>query len=77
MKKSGANAPLVRWRSQSAAVRMARVAGFEPANDGVRIRCLTAWLYPNISIIIILLLIVVNLILQILLISFLCFTFNF
>ncbi len=56
---------------------MARVAGFEPANDGVRIRCLTAWLYPNINIIIILLLIVVNLILQFLLISFICFTFNF
>lgn len=26
---------------------MARVAGFEPADHGVRIRCLTAWLYPN------------------------------
>ena len=26
---------------------MARVAGFEPASDGVRIRCLTAWRYPN------------------------------
>ncbi len=25
-----------------------RVAGFEPANDGIRIRCLTAWRYPNI-----------------------------
>ena len=24
----------------------ARVAGFEPANDGIRIRCLTAWRYP-------------------------------
>ena len=23
-----------------------RVAGFEPANDGIRIRCLTAWRYP-------------------------------
>ena len=28
------------------AVVLARVAGFEPANDGIRIRCLTAWLYP-------------------------------
>ncbi len=27
-------------------VFLARVAGFEPANDGIRIRCLTAWLYP-------------------------------
>ena len=26
---------------------MASVAGFEPAGDGVRIRCLTAWRYPN------------------------------
>ena len=26
---------------------LARVAGFEPANDGIRIRCLTAWRYPN------------------------------
>ena len=23
------------------------VAGFEPTNDGVKVRCLTAWLYPN------------------------------
>ena len=22
------------------------VAGFEPTNDGVKVRCLTAWLYP-------------------------------
>ena len=34
------------------AVVLARVAGFEPANDGIRIRCLTAWLYP-ISIVIV------------------------
>ena len=27
---------------------LARVAGFEPAHDGIRIRCLTAWRYPNI-----------------------------
>ncbi len=26
--------------------RKARVAGFEPANDGIRIRCLTTWRYP-------------------------------
>ena len=25
---------------------MARVAGFEPANDGVRVHCLTAWRHP-------------------------------
>ena len=23
------------------------VAGFEPTTDGVKVRCLTAWLYPN------------------------------
>ena len=23
------------------------VAGFEPTNDGVKVRCLTAWLYPK------------------------------
>ena len=26
---------------------MAGVAGFEPANDGIKIRCLTAWRYPT------------------------------
>ncbi len=26
---------------------LARVEGFEPSNDGIRIRCLTAWRYPN------------------------------
>ena len=26
---------------------MAGVQGFEPWNGGIRIRCLTAWLYPN------------------------------
>ena len=25
---------------------MAGVQGFEPWNGGIRIRCLTAWLYP-------------------------------
>ncbi len=25
------------------------VAGFEPANDRVKVCCLTAWLYPNID----------------------------
>ena len=24
------------------------VVGFEPTNDGIKIRCLTAWRYPNI-----------------------------
>ena len=23
------------------------VAGFEPAHDGVKVRCLTTWLYPS------------------------------
>ena len=29
------------------AFSLARVAGFEPAHDGIRIHCLTAWRYPN------------------------------
>ncbi len=28
------------------AIEMAGVAGFEPTSDGVKVRCLTAWLYP-------------------------------
>ena len=28
---------------------MAGMAGFEPANDGVKVRCLTAWRHPNIQ----------------------------
>ena len=27
---------------------MAGMAGFEPADDGVKVRCLTPWLHPNI-----------------------------
>ena len=30
-------------------VYLARVAGFESAHDGIRIRCLTTWLYPIIK----------------------------
>ncbi len=26
--------------------KMAGVRGFEPLNDGIKTRCLTAWLYP-------------------------------
>ena len=29
-------------------IYLARVAGFEPAHDGIRIHCLTAWRYPII-----------------------------
>ena len=25
------------------------IVGFEPTNDGVKVRCLTAWRYPNIK----------------------------
>lgn len=25
-----------------------RVAGFEPANEGIKIPCLAAWRYPNV-----------------------------
>ena len=31
-------------------LHMAGKAGFEPTNDGVKVRCLTAWLLPNNSI---------------------------
>ncbi len=27
--------------------KMAGVPGFEPGHDGIKIRCLTAWLYPK------------------------------
>jgi hypothetical protein len=26
---------------------MAGIRGFEPLNDGIKTRCLTAWLYPS------------------------------
>ena len=32
--------------SSESLIILARVVGFEPTNDGIRIRCLTAWLYP-------------------------------
>ena len=28
--------------------KLAGVEGFEPSHDGIRIRCLTAWRYPNV-----------------------------
>ena len=28
---------------------LAGIAGFEPTSDGVKVRCLTAWLYPIIN----------------------------
>ncbi len=28
--------------------KMARLAGFEPANDGTKTRCLTTWRQPNV-----------------------------
>ena len=31
--------------------KMARLAGFEPANDGTKTRCLTTWRQPNAIII--------------------------
>ena len=34
------------FRVQHAKI-LAGVAGFEPTSDGVKVRCLTAWLYPN------------------------------
>ncbi len=39
------------WAKQKRFARfsLARVAGFEPAHDGIRIHCLTAWRYPNVA----------------------------
>ena len=34
--------------SQESWLKLARVEGFEPSHDGIRISCLTAWRYPNI-----------------------------
>ena len=28
-------------------LKLAGVDGFEPSRDGVKVRCLTAWLHPN------------------------------
>ena len=30
---------------------LAGIAGFEPTSDGVKVRCLTPWLHPKISVI--------------------------
>ena len=32
--------------------KLAGVAGLEPTHDGVKVRCLTAWLYPIVYILI-------------------------
>ena len=29
-------------------ITVAGVAGLEPTNDGVKVRCLATWLYPNV-----------------------------
>ena len=38
-----------RTRTACRGSRLAGMAGFEPANDGVKVRCLTPWLHPNIQ----------------------------
>ena len=40
---------LARWCSTTELLpqKMAGEPGFEPGHDGIKIRCLTAWLYPN------------------------------
>jgi hypothetical protein len=35
-------------RRKAGIVNLARAEGFEPSHNGIRIRCLTAWLCPNI-----------------------------
>ena len=44
-KKDPADTSFTRCSTES---KLAGVAGFEPTNDGVRVRCLTAWRHPNI-----------------------------
>ena len=38
------DALLVALPTELMALKMAGLAGFEPTNDGVKVRCLTAWL---------------------------------
>ncbi|EBS4358163.1 hypothetical protein DQJ95_02135 [Salmonella enterica subsp. enterica serovar Muenster] len=33
--------------AEASFLKVAGVRGFEPRNAGIRIRCLTAWRYPN------------------------------
>ena len=35
-------------KNANTSIFVAGVAGFEPTHDGVKVRCLTAWLYPNV-----------------------------
>ena len=35
--------------SSRARVQMAGMAGFEPADEGVKVPCLAAWRHPNIG----------------------------
>ena len=46
--KSPAKAGLFEWSAVHSVV--AGMAGFEPADDGVKVRCLTPWLHPNMLI---------------------------
>lgn len=32
----------------TAILKLAEVVGFEPTHDGIKTRCLTAWLHPSI-----------------------------
>ena len=42
-----ATSTLARWRSTTELLpQKAGVPGFEPGHDGIKTRCLTAWLYP-------------------------------
>ncbi len=42
--RKGEGLPLNYSRSKIDIIKMAGLAGFEPAHDGVKVRCLTAWL---------------------------------
>jgi hypothetical protein len=42
-------APAADLPSAVKAIILAEVPGFEPGNDGIKTRCLAAWLYPYIA----------------------------
>jgi hypothetical protein len=37
------------WQKSNVLEKLAGAPGFEPGNAGIKIRCLTSWLRPNIS----------------------------
>ena len=44
---SATAAYIILYKKTATPKKMAGVAGLEPTNDGVKVRCLTTWLHPN------------------------------